>query len=237
MADAPTNKELEQAKLTAYAMGELDEAAAAEVELWLSGDEAARKYVDLVRQEAQVIGRAYHARSAALTDAQHEALDAAIGSEPTPSVLKALGIAAGVAAAACIAIFLFLLPGGGTEDPDDGLSQRLAQIDVDGEDRLAGELSRQTGGTPAQPIDEPLAPGLLAEPETQTVAPAPTAAFFGSAGSAKGKAAKVVEQIGAVNAIKRTSRHADTPLISTPHAARWTFPVDYEWADLDGVAA
>jgi len=56
-------------------------------------------------------------------------------------------------------------------------------------------------------------------------------------GSAKGKAAKVVEQIGAVNAVKRTSRHADTPLISTPHAARWTFPVDYEWADLDGVAA
>lgn len=50
--------------------------------------------------------------------------------------------------------------------------------------------------------------------------------------TATGKAAKVVEQVGAVNAQKRTTRHADTPLISTPHDARWTFPVDYEWADL-----
>ena len=47
-----------------------------------------------------------------------------------------------------------------------------------------------------------------------------------------GKAGKAVEQIGAVAAQKRTTRHADTPLISTPHDARWVFPVDYEWADL-----
>lgn len=47
-----------------------------------------------------------------------------------------------------------------------------------------------------------------------------------------GKAAKVVEQIGPVEAVQRTNRHADTPLISTPHDARWTFPLDYEWADL-----
>lgn len=47
-----------------------------------------------------------------------------------------------------------------------------------------------------------------------------------------GKAAKCVEQIGAVAAQKRTSRHADTPLINTPHDARWCHPVDYEWADL-----
>lgn len=51
-------------------------------------------------------------------------------------------------------------------------------------------------------------------------------------GSYTGKAAKAVEQIGAVAAQKRTSRHADTPLINTPHDARWVFPVDYEWADL-----
>lgn len=47
-----------------------------------------------------------------------------------------------------------------------------------------------------------------------------------------GKAGKAVEQIGSVSAQKRTNRHADTPLISTPHAARWVFPTDYEWADL-----
>jgi hypothetical protein len=51
-------------------------------------------------------------------------------------------------------------------------------------------------------------------------------------GSYSGKAAKAVEQIGAVSAQARTSRHADTPLISTPHDARWVFPLDYEWADM-----
>ena len=51
-------------------------------------------------------------------------------------------------------------------------------------------------------------------------------------GSYTGKAAKAVEQVGQVNAQKRTGRHADTPLISTPHDARWVFPQDYEWADL-----
>lgn len=53
-----------------------------------------------------------------------------------------------------------------------------------------------------------------------------------STGSYTGKAAKAVEQIGAVTAQTRTTRHGDTPLISTPHNARWVFPTDYEWADL-----
>ena len=47
-----------------------------------------------------------------------------------------------------------------------------------------------------------------------------------------GKAGKAIEQVGAVTAQKRTTRHADTPLISTPADARWVFPEDYEWADL-----
>ncbi len=51
-------------------------------------------------------------------------------------------------------------------------------------------------------------------------------------GSYTGKAAKAVEQIGAVAAQARTNRHGDTPLISTPHDARWVYPTDYEWADL-----
>jgi len=51
-------------------------------------------------------------------------------------------------------------------------------------------------------------------------------------GDYMGKAAKAVEQIGAVSAQKRTTRHGDTPLISTPHDARWVFPTDYEWADM-----
>lgn len=51
-------------------------------------------------------------------------------------------------------------------------------------------------------------------------------------GSYTGKAAKAVEQIGSVTAQAKTSRHADTPLISTPHDARWVHPNDYEWADM-----
>lgn len=48
----------------------------------------------------------------------------------------------------------------------------------------------------------------------------------------QGKAAKAVDQVGPVTAQKRLTRHADTPLISTPHSARWIHPADYEWADL-----
>lgn len=51
-------------------------------------------------------------------------------------------------------------------------------------------------------------------------------------GSYTGKAAKAVEQIGAVAAQKRTTRHGDTPLVNTPHDARWVHPNDFEVADL-----
>lgn len=55
---------------------------------------------------------------------------------------------------------------------------------------------------------------------------------FVTLGSYSGKAAKAVEQIGEVAAQKRTSRHSDTPLVATPHDARWVHPNDYEVADL-----
>ena len=35
-----------------------------------------------------------------------------------------------------------------------------------------------------------------------------------------------------MNPVKRTTRHADTPLVETPHDARWVYPEDYEIADL-----
>lgn len=47
-----------------------------------------------------------------------------------------------------------------------------------------------------------------------------------------GKAGKAVEQFGATKAVKRTSRHADTPTIDVPQSARWVYPTDYEWADM-----
>lgn len=47
-----------------------------------------------------------------------------------------------------------------------------------------------------------------------------------------GKGGRVVDQIGAVVARKKSTRHGDTPLISTPHDSRWVYPNDYEWADL-----
>ena len=40
------------------------------------------------------------------------------------------------------------------------------------------------------------------------------------------------DQVGSAIAQKRTSRHADTPQIDTPHARRRVSLVDYEYADL-----
>ncbi len=51
-------------------------------------------------------------------------------------------------------------------------------------------------------------------------------------GSYTGKAVKAVEQIGAVRPVKNLSRHADTPLISTPGDARWVYPNDWDWGEL-----
>lgn len=38
--------------------------------------------------------------------------------------------------------------------------------------------------------------------------------------------------LGPTAAIKKTTRHADTPQVDTPHTRRMVVPVDYEWADL-----
>lgn len=51
-------------------------------------------------------------------------------------------------------------------------------------------------------------------------------------GTHVGEYASPVEQVGAVKAQKRVTRHADTPLISTPGDRRWVEPTDWEWADL-----
>jgi len=40
------------------------------------------------------------------------------------------------------------------------------------------------------------------------------------------------ERIGSTSAQKRTSRHADTPRMDTPHSRRKVSMDDYDWADL-----
>ena len=40
------------------------------------------------------------------------------------------------------------------------------------------------------------------------------------------------DQVGAAAAVKRTSRHGDTPLVETPHSRRMVTMDAYEWADL-----
>jgi hypothetical protein len=40
------------------------------------------------------------------------------------------------------------------------------------------------------------------------------------------------DQVGVTAAIQRTSRHADTPQIDTPHSRRRLSLSSYEWADL-----
>jgi hypothetical protein len=48
----------------------------------------------------------------------------------------------------------------------------------------------------------------------------------------QGKAASMAEQFGNVSPVRNSSRHSDTPLISTPQDKRWIYPNDYDWADL-----
>lgn len=40
------------------------------------------------------------------------------------------------------------------------------------------------------------------------------------------------DQVGSAAAVKRTSRHGDTPLVETPHSRRMVTMDSYEWADL-----
>jgi hypothetical protein len=40
------------------------------------------------------------------------------------------------------------------------------------------------------------------------------------------------ERLAPSSAIKRTTRHTDTPLVDLDHTRRWAFPADYDWADL-----
>ena len=40
------------------------------------------------------------------------------------------------------------------------------------------------------------------------------------------------DQVGSSAAVLKTSRHADTPLVETPHSRRMVTMSDYEWADL-----
>lgn len=53
-----------------------------------------------------------------------------------------------------------------------------------------------------------------------------------SQGNYTGDTGKPVDQVGEVTATKKTSRHQDTPIQSTPHDARWVYPADYIYADL-----
>lgn len=46
------------------------------------------------------------------------------------------------------------------------------------------------------------------------------------------KAATPVEQIGAVNAVKRTTRYPALTPQDTPHDRPWVYPSDYDWMDL-----
>ena len=40
------------------------------------------------------------------------------------------------------------------------------------------------------------------------------------------------DQVGATAAVERTTRHADTPIVNTPHSRRQVAMRDFEWADL-----
>ncbi len=184
----PMDPQTDQAKLTAYALGELSEADAAEVELWITGDEAARRHVEMVREEARVLRRAFHARSAPLTEEHHEALTDAIGDrQREPSIAAALGIAAGLAAAACIALLVILprIGGGDATEPGDTLALNTA-TEASGTAQLE-ESMRQSGVMPEDGWESRSAD--FAPPAVQPLATAPARPsesifFFGASGAA-----------------------------------------------------
>ena len=49
--------------------------------------------------------------------------------------------------------------------------------------------------------------------------------------SQKGKT-QFFEQLGATTAVKRTTRHADTPRVDSDHQRRQVTLTDYDWSDL-----
>jgi len=197
----PMDPRIDQAKLTAYALGELPEADAAEVELWISGDEAARRYVEMVREEAAVLRRAFHARSAPLTEAHHEALADAIGDRPRePSIAAALGIAAGLAAAACIALLVILPRIGDARKKQEN----IVALNEIGE--KMGELAQQRSTRLYAGLEG--LPGPNPEPESTSFANAPSfdlndalsnsasggAAIFGDAGPTRSSPSDLIAQ-------------------------------------------
>ncbi len=51
-------------------------------------------------------------------------------------------------------------------------------------------------------------------------------------GNYTGRAAEVVQQVGAINLVEKTNRHGDTPIVDTPHNVRWVHPKDEEAGQL-----
>jgi len=45
-------------------------------------------------------------------------------------------------------------------------------------------------------------------------------------------ASKTVERVGSSNAVIRTTRHGDSPIMDTPFSRRWVDLADYEWGDI-----
>ena len=53
-----------------------------------------------------------------------------------------------------------------------------------------------------------------------------------SGGSYRGEKAQVVDHVGETEAIERTTRNADTPLIDVPYDTRWVQGTTFDWATL-----
>ena len=135
------NRTLDDPKLTAYALGELDEAEAKEVEARLAEDEPARRYVQETQELAERLTEELHREPApALTEEQREAV--VLRSKRKPARWR-LRVAASIAAAVVLAGVLVALlkttvvnaPGrtmplaDSCQAAPEGLRKRLAAMD------------------------------------------------------------------------------------------------------------
>src|SRR5262245_23969306 len=102
--------ELDATKLTAYALGELDDAERAVFEAQVAASESARREVDEIKAAAALLKQAFgSAPRHELTLEQRQTIEAAAGKPPRRRWIRYTTLAAGTAAAATL-VFAVAMP-------------------------------------------------------------------------------------------------------------------------------
>lgn len=152
------NSDNVEARLTAYALGELEDVERAEMELLLKGNPAARTEVESIRTLAASISRELQSEPAtALSSSQREAIEAQAGGAEPPAIYRFpqrrmwsyVGLTALAASIALVFIVpLWLDPDGATRESDvaigrsnDTTSPRGEMMELEDREQAAGAMA------------------------------------------------------------------------------------------------